>query len=74
MLRQGALVGCLEFSQDEGVYLVQVPAFPEVHTYGETKAEAVANAKEAIELAIEMYLEEGRNLPDDPALVVEVAP
>ena len=64
----------LVFSPDDGVYLVSVPAFPEVHTYGETEEQAVANAKEAIELAVEMYQEEGRLLPQDPAVVVEVAP
>ena len=63
----------LEFSQEDGVYLVHVPAFPEVHTYGETVEEATASAREAIELAIEMYLEEGKTLPDDPTVVVEVA-
>ena len=51
-----------------------VPAFPEVHTYGETVQEAAADAREAIELADEMYREEGRSLPDDPTAVVEVAP
>ena len=64
----------LAFSPEDGAYLVQVPAFPEVHTFGETVEEATANAKEAIELAIEMYLEEGRNLLDDPAVIVEVSP
>ena len=39
----------VEFSQDDKVYLVTVPAFPEVHTYGNTEDEAVANAKEAID-------------------------
>ena len=64
----------LDFSQDDAVYLVRVPAFPEVHTYGDTAEEAIANAKEAVELAVEMYLEEGKSLPDDPAVVVEVTP
>ena len=63
----------LEFSDEDEVYLVNVPAFPEVHTYGETIEEATANAREAIELAVEMYLEEGKSLPDDPVVVVEVA-
>ena len=63
----------VEFSQDDDVYLVTVPAFPEVHTYGDTEVEAVANAKEAIELAVEMYQEDNRSLPHDPAVVVEVA-
>ena len=63
----------IEFSEEDRVYLVRVPAFPEVHTYGETMEESKANAKEAIELAIEMYREEGRSLPTDPTAVVEVA-
>ena len=62
----------LEYSRDDDVYLVNVPAFPEVHTYGESVEEATANAKEAIELAVEMYLEEGKGLPEDPAVVVEI--
>ena len=64
----------LEFSQEDEVYSVRVPAFPEVHTYGEDVQKATDNAKEAIELVIEMYREEGKSLPDDPAVVVEVAP
>ena len=63
----------LELSEEDGLYLVRVPAFPEVHTYGGTVEESKANAKEAIELAIEMYREEGRSLPTDPTAVVEVA-
>ena len=62
----------LEYSKEDGAYLVQVAAFPEVHTFGETVDEATMNAKEAIELAVEMYLEEGKKLPDDPVVVVEV--
>ena len=62
----------LEYSEEDGAYLVQVPAFPEVHTFGETVDEATVNAKEAIELAVEMYLEEGKELPNDPTVVVEV--
>ena len=64
----------LEFSPADGVYLVSVPAFPEVHTYGETVDDAKANAKEAIELAAEMYRDEGKSLPTDPAEVVEISP
>lgn len=64
----------LEFSQDDRVCLASVPAFPEVHTPGETVDEAAANAEEAIEPAVEMYQEEVRKLPADPAVAVEVAP
>jgi predicted RNase H-like HicB family nuclease len=64
----------LEYAEDDGAYLVSVPAFPEVHTYGETADEAIVHAREAIQLAIEMYHELGRGLPEDPAVVVEVTP
>ena len=55
------------------VHLVNVPAFPEVHTYGETIEEAGANTKAAIELAMEIYREEGKTLPNYPTLIIEVA-
>ncbi len=64
----------LEFSQEDEVYLVRVPAFPQVHTYGEDAQKATDNAKEAIELAIEVYRDAGKSLPYDPAVVVAVAP
>jgi len=38
--------------QEEGGYTVTVPALPEVVTEGATEAEAIAMAREAIELAI----------------------
>ena len=63
----------VKVSHDDKVYLVTVPAFPEVHAYGDTEEEVVANPKEAIELAEEMYQEDNRSLPQDPAVVVEVA-
>ena len=49
----------LEFSQEDEVYLVRVPAFPEVHTYGEDVQKATDNAKEAIELVLEVEAEQG---------------
>jgi antitoxin HicB len=50
---------------EEGGYFVTVPALPEVGTQGETRAEAMANAQEAIELVIEHRLALGEPLPDD---------
>ncbi len=38
---------------EEGGFIVTVPALPEVGTCGDTKAEALAVAREAIELAVE---------------------
>ena len=64
----------LEFSREDEVFLVQAPAFPELHTYGNAVEETAADAREAIGLAAEMYLEEGIHLPVDRAIVVEAAP
>ena len=63
----------LDYSQEDTVYLVNVPAFPEVHTYGAPIEEAASNTKEAIELAMEMYREEGKELPNDPTVTIKVA-
>ena len=52
-------------SDDEGGYMVTVPAFPEITTGGRTLAEAEAMAKEAIGLCIEYYTEQRRPLPKD---------
>jgi predicted RNase H-like HicB family nuclease len=50
---------------DEGGFIVTVPALPEVGTQGDTRAEALANAREAIELVIEHRLARGESLPAD---------
>jgi len=48
---------------EEGGFVVHVPALPEVCTQGDTEEEALAMAKEAIELAIEHRLAEGEVVP-----------
>jgi antitoxin HicB len=50
---------------EEGGFVVHVPALPEVVTEGETEAEALAMAKEAIELALEERLAEKEAIPED---------
>lgn len=57
--------------QPEGGFTVLVPALPEVVTEGETRAEALANAREAIEAIISLYVEDGRPIPDDVATEIE---
>ena len=54
----------------EGGFVVHVPALPEVCTQGETESEALANAREAIELALEERLADGEQIPldQDPKL------
>jgi len=51
--------------QPEGGYTVLVPALPEVVTEGDTLEEAMANAREAIEAVLEMYRDEGWDIPED---------
>ena len=50
---------------EEGGFTVTVPALPEVGTQGETRDEALANAREAIELVIEHRLARGEPVPPD---------
>ena len=47
----------------EGGFLVHVPALPEVVTGGDTEDEALAMAKDAIELVIASRLERGEDIP-----------
>ena len=48
---------------EEGGFVVRVPALPEICTEGETEDEALAMAKDAIELVIESRLERGEPIP-----------
>lgn len=56
---------------EEGGFIVTVPALPEVGTQGDTRDEAMANAREAIELVIEHRLARGEPIPADIAPEVE---
>ena len=62
---------------EEGGYSVLVPALPGCVTQGETYEEAIAMAKEAIRLYLEVLIEEGDPVPEEPestrALAVEVS-
>jgi predicted RNase H-like HicB family nuclease len=51
--------------EPEGGFTVRVPALPPVITYGETQEEALANAREAIEAVLEVYQEDGIEIPQD---------
>ncbi len=50
---------------EEGGFLVHVPALPEICTEGDTEAEALAMAKEAIELVVESRLERNEPIPTE---------
>jgi len=49
--------------EPEGGYTVTCPSLPPVVTYGETLDEARQNAREAIELCLEVLKEDGQPIP-----------
>ncbi len=51
--------------QQDGGFTVLVPALPEVVTEGDTEAEALANAEEAIRAVIEYRRDNGLPIPAD---------
>jgi predicted RNase H-like HicB family nuclease len=51
--------------EEEGGYSVEVPALPGCYTQGETKKEAVATAKEAIELYLESCRAHNELIPQE---------
>ncbi len=57
---------------EEGGYVVSCPAIPGCHSQGETKEEAMANIKEAIEGCLEVLNEQAQSDQDD-AEILEVA-
>lgn len=52
---------------EEGGFVVHVPALPEVVTEGDTEAEALAMAKDAIELVLASRRERGEPIPEETA-------
>ena len=50
---------------EEGGFVVTVPALPELGTQGDTYEEAMANAREAIELVVEERMARGEPIPAD---------
>jgi antitoxin HicB len=56
--------------EPEGGFTVRVPVLPEIVTYGEDEALALAMAKEAIELAIEHRASRGEDIPESQSTPV----
>lgn len=48
---------------DNGTVRVEFPDVPEANTFGENEQEALANARDALETALEFYVERDENLP-----------
>jgi len=60
------------YTDEDGIWIADVPSLPGCHTNGKTKEEALANIREAIALYIEVLLEHGESVPEDKlnALIV----
>lgn len=56
--------------EPEGGYTVRVPALPEIVTYGENEDEALAMAKDAIELVLQSRRERGEPVPQRDGTIV----
>src|SRR5688572_23131180 len=48
---------------DNDTFLVSFPDFPEAHTFGETKEEALERAQDALATAIDAYIADRRAIP-----------
>ncbi len=58
--------------EEEGGYSVEVPALPGCYTQGQTREEALAMAKDAIELYLESLVAHGEPLPVERKLETEL--
>ena len=51
--------------RESGGYVVEVPSLPGCYSQGETREEAIANIREAIDLHIERLIAHGQEVPED---------
>jgi predicted RNase H-like HicB family nuclease len=58
---------------EDGYIVAECPAISGCFSQGKTVAEALKNIKEAVELCLECYKEEGKPLPDDNTKIEEIA-
>ena len=56
----------------DGYLVATVPAIPGCISQGRTREEALSNIREAIELCLECYREEGKEAPPDDQVQMEV--
>lgn len=52
---------------DDGSVMVSLPDVPECLTYGEDREEAIHHAEDALQLALGLYVEAGKDLPPPSA-------
>jgi predicted RNase H-like HicB family nuclease len=53
----------IEWSDEDGSYIVTLPEFPGCHTHGDTREEALQHGQEGLQLIVEARKEAGRSLP-----------
>ncbi|MGI8554468.1 MAG: type II toxin-antitoxin system HicB family antitoxin [Dehalococcoidia bacterium] len=60
---------------EEGVYSVRVPELPGINTWGQTIEDALANAREAIEVHLEGLALDGEPIPQEsePVIVARIS-
>ncbi|MDJ0662076.1 MAG: type II toxin-antitoxin system HicB family antitoxin [Crocosphaera sp.] len=58
---------------EDGYWVAQCPSLPPCISQGKTKEEAISNIQEAIELYLEVLVEEGRVIPEDKVETVTLA-
>jgi predicted RNase H-like HicB family nuclease len=56
--------------EPEGGFTVRVPALPEIVTFGDSEAEALAMAKDAIELVLLSRRERGEPIPTSDGTIL----
>jgi predicted RNase H-like HicB family nuclease len=55
---------------EDGYWIAECPSLPACISQGETKEEAINNIKEAIQLYLELLIEEGRPIPEEKSELV----
>ena len=50
---------------ENGYWIAQCPSLPGCYSQGKTKEEAITNIREAIDLYIEVLVDEKRDIPED---------
>ncbi len=63
----------IKWSDEDQVYVVNLPEFGGCRTHGTTYEEAAKNGREVLELLIESAQEEGRPLPEPAKLGIAVS-
>jgi predicted RNase H-like HicB family nuclease len=63
--KDGFMRQVLLYTDEDGVWIADVPSLPGCHTFGHTRDEALEKIKEAIQLWIEAAQAHGEVVPDE---------